>query len=96
MIECPHCSGTGKVDVPLAATPTPLSPLQHRIYDLLVRFPDGLSVRAIIKRVYPAGAPRSARNSVWVTICNTNKRLAPHNQRIVSRGGWCRLQDSSK
>ena len=88
-VDCPYCTGTGKVKT--RPSPVALTPLQRRIYNLLAATPEGIAVEGVIARVYTE-PPVTARNSVWVTITNANKRLAPFKQRIVARGGWCTLK----
>ncbi len=89
-MECPYCRGAGTVNHRPA--PVALTRLQRRIYELLAGVPAGLPIEAVLDRVYLGDRPPSARNSVWVTILNANKRLEPFHQRIVARGGWCVLK----
>jgi hypothetical protein len=90
MIDCPYCAGSGKVKS--RPIPVALTPLQRRIYELLAAVPIGVSIDAVVNRVYVDGAPPNARNSVWVTIINANKRLEPFQQRIIAKRGWCSLK----
>jgi hypothetical protein len=62
--------------------------MEFRIWDIVRRAKSGIAVADLVNQVYAnCKSPEYAQQSVVVTVCNANKRLATVKQRIVSTRG---------
>ncbi len=89
-MKCPCCDGTGEVKALAGWAPAGLSPLQFRIWDILRKSQDGLSIEDLIERVYdsrPKGRPSWAQPCIAAIVRDANLRLAKVKLCIVSSKG---------
>ncbi len=85
LMVCPRCNGRGTV---AEQAPVELTAMEYTIWDIVRRAEGGISFTDLVDEVYAnRKSPGKAKQSVCVTICNANKRLATVRLKIVSTRG---------
>lgn len=89
-IACPHCKGTGALDLPLGR-------LEAVFYmSIASKYPHGISLEHLIHNCYghrPDGGPEDADNRIRQLAWRVNKKMKPFGKRIYARGNEYRLTD---